>query len=206
MVQGDSPELRLKPGELPLVWRQQRPIVVGDRQYARGQIPQALAYSAGGSATTITFDPSSLATSSTFIAGRESTQIDNTSNLYLDAQLYVFMTVGTTPTANTVINLYLWGSYVSLGTTALDVLDGTDSAETFTSAGVLQSVCALGGQALVDAATSNITYAIRVRSVALALGQLVLPRFWGIYGAHNTAVNLHATAGNHVAKYDGVTF
>jgi len=163
----------------------------------------ALVYSA---ATTITIDPSSLATDSAFLGGRESTQIDNTSNLYLDAQVYATFMVGTTPTANTVINMYFWGSYVSLGTTALDVLDGTDSAETITNAGVLQTVLALGGQALVSATTSNVAHPIRVRSVASVLGQAVLPPFWGIYVAHNTGVNLNATAGNHVVKYVGVTW
>jgi hypothetical protein len=161
----------------------------------------ALSYAA---AATITIDPSSLATSAPFTAGRESNEIDNTSNLYLDAQLYATFMTGTTPTANTVINLYVWGSYVSLVTTPLDVLDGVDSAETLTSAGVLQSVLALAGSCIVDAATSNVAYPIVVKSVANILGQKVLPPFWGIYVAHNTAVNLHATAGNHVVKYVGV--
>ena len=108
----------------------------------------------------ITFDISSLGTSSTFVAGRESTQIDNTSNLYVDAQVYVLGITGhasTAPTVGQVINLYCWGSEVSLATTAIDVLDGTDSAETLGHVSVLQSL-RLAGSAAVTVAVGGVSY------------------------------------------------
>ena len=93
--------------------------------------------------TAITFDISSLATSSTFLAGRESNQIDNTSTAYADVMVYVKPITGhasTAPTVGQQIQLYLWGSKESLATTAIDVLDGTDSAETLSHASILQSL------------------------------------------------------------------
>mgnify|MGYP001379931464 CR=1 FL=1 len=79
-------------------------------------------------AVNITMDLSALAASSTFVAGRESTQVDNTSNKYIDALVRGRFIVGTTPTLPCQFNVYLWGAAVSLATTAIDVLDGTDSA------------------------------------------------------------------------------
>ena len=90
----------------------------------------------------ITFDLSTLSTSATFVAGRECTEIDNTALNYMDALVDVKgITAGsTTPTIGQMISLYLWGSDVSLGTTAIDVLDGTDSDETLGHVSVLNSL------------------------------------------------------------------
>ena len=78
-------------------------------------------------ATTITLSPASLASSGTYVAGRESTEIDNTTNAYLDALVQGFVTTGTSPTVDTYIKLYVWGSHTAPSTTALDVLDGLGS-------------------------------------------------------------------------------
>lgn len=160
----------------------------------------ALSY---GSTTTITISPASLATSSDFTAGRESTQVDNTSNLFLDAIVQGLITVGTSPTANTQIQVWVWGSDTSAGTTALDVIDGTDSAETITSAGVRNSFMKLAAVADVDSTTSNRGYPIGAFSVAQLFGG-ILPEFWGIFVTHNTGVNLNSTAGNHTFAYTGI--
>src|SRR3990172_7155613 len=77
-----------------------------------------------------------LASSATFVLGRESSEIDNSVNLYLDALVQGKVTVGTTPTVNTSILVFAWGSDTSLASVALDVLDGTDSDETLTSVGI----------------------------------------------------------------------
>ena len=148
-----------------------------------------------GSNTTITMDLANLATSSTFVAGRESSQIDNTSTLYVDALINGFISVGTTPTANTVINVYVWGSYVSLATTPIDTLDGTDSAETLTNTGILYALSPLAS-ILVPATTSDVQYPIVAKSVCYALQVPVLPKFWGLYVSHNTGVNLRNNAVN----------
>lgn len=147
-----------------------------------------------GTGTSITMDLANLATSSTFVAGRESSEIDNTTNKYLDALVQGRISVGTTPTANTYIKVFVWGSDVSLATTAIDVLDGTDSAETLTNVGIRDAL-KLGAEIAVPATTSDVAYEVQPFSVAALFGGW-MPRFWGIFVAHNTAVNLRNNAVN----------
>ena len=155
--------------------------------------------------TAITMDLANLATSSTFLAGRESSQIDNTSNKFVDALVSGFVSVGTTPTANTVIGIYVYGADTSLATTALDVLDGTDSAETLTNAGILAAL-KLGASIAVPAATSDVQYIVLPFSVAALFGG-VMPKFWGLFVSHNTAVNLRNTAVNtNSFEYVGIKY
>lgn len=144
--------------------------------------------------TAITMDLANLATSSTFLAGRESSQIDNTTNKYVDCLVSGFVSVGTTPTANTLINIYVWGADTSLATTPLDALDGTDSAETLTNTGILNAL-RFGASVAVPAATSDVQYIVLPFSVAAAFGGS-MPKFWGLYVSHNTGVNLRNTAVN----------
>ena len=159
----------------------------------------ALSYSSN---TTITMDLSSLGSSASWIAGRESTEIDNTTNLYLDALVQGKVTVGTTPTANTSIVVYVWGASTSLGTTAIDVLDGTDSAETLTNTGVLNSALRLAATIQVLVNTSDITYNIAPFSVAQLFGGN-MPKYWGLFVAHNTGVNLNASNSN-LFSFNGI--
>jgi hypothetical protein len=156
-------------------------------------------------ATTITCGVASLASSSTFVAGRESDQVDNTSNKYVDALLQGKITVGTTPTVNTQIGVWVWGSHTSLATTARDVLDGTDSAETLTSEGIRDSFLVQAAAIRVDATTSDRTYEFGPVGLASLFGG-ALPQFWGVFVAHNTGVALNATGGNHEFKYTGVKY
>ena len=144
--------------------------------------------------TAITMDLAALASSTTFVAGRESSQIDNTTNKYMDAMVSGTISVGTTPTANTQINVYVWGADTSLATTALDVLDGTDSAETITNTGVLNSL-RFGASIGVIATTSDIAYPILPFSVASRFGG-VMPKFWGLFVAHSCVSALRNTAVN----------
>lgn len=155
--------------------------------------------------TTITISLASLATSSTFLAGQESSQVDNTSNKYDDSLVQGKVTVGTTPTVNTFINVYVWGADTSLATTAIDVLDGTDSAETLTNTGILRNALRLAYPISVLANTSNITYNVAPFSVA-RLFDGIMPKFWGLFVAHNTGVNLNSTAGNHAFSYNGIKY
>lgn len=156
--------------------------------------------------TAITFDISSLGTSATFVAGRESTQIDNTSNLYVDALVDVKGITGhasTAPTIGQEIRLYCWGSDVSLATTAIDVLDGTDSAETLGHVSVLNSL-RLAGSASVTVATAGLLYYIQPFSVASLFGG-VMPKFWGLFLAHNHTGAL-AAAQSALFQYSGIKF
>lgn len=146
---------------------------------------------AASSAITITL--ASLATSATFVAGRESTLIDNASNKYLDYILSGKITTGTTPTVNTEIRVYVVG--IMDDSTWPDVFDGTDSAETVTNAFILDGLCALAARLQVSA-TSDVGYFIRNVSVAALFGG-ALPKKFVVFVSHNTAVNLNATGGNH---------
>ena len=145
-----------------------------------------------------------LASSATFVAGRESNEIDNTTNKYVDALVSGKVTVGTTPTANTTIAIYVWGAETSLATTALDVLDGTDSDETLTNTGVLNAL-KFAASISVPANTSNVTYPVLPFSVASLFGGN-MPKYWGLYVAHNTGVALNSTAGNHAFEYVGIKY
>lgn len=155
--------------------------------------------------TSITMDLANLGSSSTFVAGRESNQIDNTTNKYMDAVVSGFASVGTTPTANTTIAVYVWGADTSLATTPIDVLDGTDSAETLTNVGILGAL-RLGRTISVPAATSDVQYPVLPFSVAALFGG-VMPKFWGLYVAHNTGVNLRNTSVNtNSFEFVGITY
>jgi hypothetical protein len=156
-----------------------------------------------GAKTALTITLDSLASSTTFVAGRESTQVDNTSDLFLDALLEGFITVGTTPTIGQIL-VYAWGANDSLATTAKDTLDGTDSAETLTSAGVGYGFLHLVKAISVDAATSNVRYDFGVESVANVLGVTILPKYWGVFVTHNTVAALNATGSNHAISFSGV--
>ena len=144
--------------------------------------------------TAITMDLAGLASSTTFLAGRESSQIDNTSNKYIDCIVSGFISVGTTPTADRQIAVYVWGADTSLATTPIDVLDGTDSAETLSNTGILQALRP-GVTISVTATTSDLAYPILPFSVASRFGG-VMPKFWGLFVAHNTVAALRNTAVN----------
>lgn len=146
------------------------------------------------SPVTITMDQANLASSATLVAGVECAQVDNTSNKYMDVIVKGAVSVGTTPTANTAITVFAWGADVSLATTAIDVLDGTSSAETLTNTGVLLSLRVLANIPVL-ATTSDIAYPVLPTSVARLFGGVV-PKFWGLYLSHNTGVNLRNNAVN----------
>ena len=151
-------------------------------------------------------DLTTLGASATFVAGRESNQIDNTSTKYVDALVYGRFVVGTTPTLPCQLNVYLWGADVSLATTAIDVLDGTDSAETLTNTTVLNSALQLARSSAVLVNTSNLTYDILPFTVAQYFGG-IMPPFWGLYVAHNMTAALKTDALNtNGFRFHGMTY
>lgn len=155
--------------------------------------------------TTITMDLSALAASTTFLAGRESSEIDNTTNKYVDAIVYGKFVVGTTPAITGGVAVYVWGAHTSLGTTALDVLDGTDSAETLTNSTVLGAL-KQGVFTPVLASTSDTTYNIAPFSVARLFGG-IMPKYWGLYVAHSTTAALKTDAGNtNSFSFNGIKY
>jgi hypothetical protein len=152
----------------------------------------------------ITVSPASLASSSTFVAGQESTVIDNTSTRYMDALVSGKITVGTTPTANTQIRIYV-GTIWQDAPSYPDVFDGTDSAETVTNVGILNSALKLAAILEVSAATSDVAQWIAAFSVKQLFGD-IMPDKWFIFISHNTGVNLNSTGGNHAIEFLGVNY
>ena len=146
-----------------------------------------------GTASDVTITLASLASDTNLLAGRESTAIDNTSTLALDYLVSGKITAGTSPTASRQIEVWAVGSWD--GTNWPDVFDGTESAETITSADIKAAACRLLA-VMATANTSDRTYHFGPVSVAAAFGGVVPPKFV-VFVVHNTAVALNATSGNH---------
>jgi len=156
-----------------------------------------LAYSADADYT-ITL--ASLATSATLLTGRESASVSNGSNLYLDYMISGVITTGTSPTADTSIEVIAIGSEDDTPTWP-DVFDGTDSAAIITSSGVKNAIARYLA-VITAASTSNVGYSFGPVSLTSIFG--VCPTNHAVFVTHNTAVNLNSTGGLHVITYHGV--
>lgn len=156
-----------------------------------------LAYPA---ASDLTITLASLASDTSLLTGRESASIDNTTNLYLDVLVSGKITTGTTPTTAKSIEVWAVGSWD--GTNWPDVLDGTESAETITSADIKASVCRFVA-AMATSATSNVAYHFGPVSLAAAFGGVLPPKIV-LFVTHSTAVALNATAANHQIRLQPV--
>lgn len=155
--------------------------------------------------TTITMDLSGLGSSGPFTTGRESSQVDNTTNKYVDVLVSGSVSVGTGPTANTSILIYVYGAETSLATTPIDVLDGTDSGEVLTNAGILNAL-RLGAAVNVATNANDVQYFVLPFSVAALFGGVV-PKFWGLYVAQNTGAALRTNAINtNSFEYVGIKY
>lgn len=147
----------------------------------------------------------SLATSATWVAGRETTAVSNisagNSGIMLGMLIAGVITVGTTPTTNTTIEVWAYGSYNDTPSYP-DAITGTDGARTLNSVGIKQSGLRLIAAIAVDSNTSNRPYPFGPISSEAIWGAL-LPRQHGLWITHNTGVNLNATGGNHVLSYTG---
>lgn len=146
-----------------------------------------------GSSAALTITLASLATSSTLVAGRESTAVSNTSALVLDYLIGGKITTGTSPSAGR-IEIWLYGELDDTPTYP-DVFDGTDSAETVTSADI-KFACLYLVNSLVTSSSSDVTYWFAPTSVAQLFGG-ALPKSFGAFVTQNTTVNLNATGSNH---------
>lgn len=156
---------------------------------------------AWGTNVALTNAIASLGSSSTWVAGYESDVTDNTTNLLLDYRVTGKVTVGTTPTINTEIRIYVVGIWGDV-TTWPDVFDGTTGAETVTSVGVGTGFLKLGAVMLVDATTSDRPYPFDFTVAQLYGG--VVPEKFVLFTTHNTGVALNATGGNHVFNVRGL--
>lgn len=146
-------------------------------------------------AASVTLTATSLADGS----WRQSTAVDNTTNLYMDAHIGGSIQTGTTPTANGTIDIYAYGTYD--GTNYTGGASGTDGAYTADGEELLFPLLL---SITVDA-TSDQDYVFGPVSVAQAFGG-VLPSKWGIVIENNTGAALNATGTNNEVQFQGVTY
>ena len=165
-------------------------------------------YDSATDSNAITITLASLATSATFIVGRESTVITNVTNQYIDYIVSGQITVGTTPTVNTELRVYVYAplkvvsgtfTYPLATTTALTA---ADAGATFEANQLAQLRFAAAATVI---ATSDRAYSFAPFSIAQLFGGVV-PLKWGLFVAHNTAVNLNSTGGNHWFHWTGVKY
>lgn len=141
----------------------------------------------------------SLASSTTLVAGWSLAEIDNTTNKYLDEWITAKFTVGTTPTANTSIEIWAVGK--KNATTYHEGFDGTSKAVTVTRE-MLQAYGRLVAGITIASTTSNIGYEL-AGSVADACRAVVMPSKYQLFVVHNTGVAANATGGNFVFDREG---
>ena len=151
-------------------------------------------------ASDLTITLASLGSDTNLLTGRESATIDNSTNLYLDYLISGKITAGTSPTAARSIEVWAVGSWD--GTNWPDVFDGTESAETITSADIKASVCRFVA-AMATANTSDRTYHFGPVSLAAAFGGTLPPKIV-LFITHSTGVNLNSTADNHKIRLQPV--
>lgn len=163
-----------------------------------GQGPQWMDWSPNANVTlvyvadaTVTMDLSALASSSTFLAGRESTKITNSSN-YLDCKITGTFISGTTPTAPGETRLYAIEPTEDTPTWP-DVFDGTDSAETVTNANILDALPMIWAGTV--STSSNVTYPI-IGALTLAQAYGYCPVDFVLYFTHYHTAALKTDAGN----------
>ena len=151
-------------------------------------------------ASDLTITLASLASDTNLLTGRESATIDNSTNLYLDILISGKITAGTSPTASRSIEVWAVGSWD--GTNWPDVFDGTESAETITSADIKASVARYLA-AMATANTSDRAYHFGPVSLASAFGGTLPPKVV-LFVTHSTGQNLNSTAGNHQIRLQPV--
>jgi hypothetical protein len=135
-------------------------------------------------------------TSLTSTSQRQSTAVDNTSNLYLDALVaFKIKTASAGTSATGAVKCYVYGT-ADGGTDYGDTVTGSDGSVTLTSPPNLRLLTVL------NAVANSTTYISDPVSVAAAYGG-VLPAKWGIVIENDTAATLDGTVGS--AWYTGVT-
>lgn len=151
-----------------------------------------------GTATSIACTTTSLASDANLLAGRQSAQVDNTADLAVDALLGGTIATAGTPTANTQIELWLWGSWDG-GTTRSAGAGASDANLSLATLGV-KNLMALAAVITQTDATAR-TYNVGPISVAQCFGG-VMPDHWGFFVVQNTGTTLGATS----LKYTPVNY
>jgi hypothetical protein len=127
---------------------------------------------------------------------RQSAAIDNSSDKFLDALVFLKIKSGTSVSATGVVNVYAYGS-ADGGTTYSDNASGSDGTITLTNPPNMRLI----GQ--INVVADATTYRGGPFSVAAAFGG-VLPDHWGIVIENKTGAALDTTEGNHAKFYQGL--
>jgi len=154
-----------------------------------------------GASAAPTLTLASLAASSTLLAGRESTAVDNgASNKYLDVLVAGhFKTAASNAQAGT-INVAVVAAEDDTPTWQ-DVFDGTDSAETVSLQNVYDQICKVGAS-IATTASNSLTWPFGAFSVAGLFGGNVPDQFV-FFVSHNAETSTNAwsaTEGDHAVK------
>jgi len=147
----------------------------------------------------LTITLASLAHDATLLIGRESTAVDNGTNLYPDVHVCGRITTGTSPTANNTIEVWAYSSIDDVPNTVdyPDTLTGSDAGVTFTSLNVKRLALRPVARITVDS-TSNRSYDFAEVSIARLYNGV--PRHWGIVVINSSGVALNSTSGNHFIR------
>ena len=169
-------------------------------------LPNASVTVAYAATATPTLTLASLAASSTLLAGRESTAIDNgASTKYLDAYAAGNYKAGAANNqAGSILTCVVGARDVT--PTWPDVFDGTDSAETVSKQGVFDAVCRVISSIAADNTASQVWPWGGV-GVAGFFGGM-LPDQWIFFVTQSiqTSTNVwSATEGDHAVRYTGIS-
>jgi len=161
-------------------------------------------YSSTTDSTALTITLASLATSSTRVAGRQTTIVTNVTNKYLDCEVYGQITTGTSPTANKSIEVWIFVPISVASSTFVYPIAGATVLGESDAAATFDAEQKSGGVILAATMATNAT-SDRKYSFAFSLREKIgyMPLKWGLWVTHDTGVNLNSTAGNHWAHYIG---
>lgn len=127
---------------------------------------------------------------------RQSTAIDNSSNLFIDALVVIKVKSGSGTSSTGAVYIYAYGT-VDGGSTYSDGATGSDGSFTPTSPTNLRLI------GIINVVANTTTYTSSPMSVAAAFGG-VLPDHWGIVVENKSGGSLDSTEGNHAKMYQGI--
>ena len=154
--------------------------------------------------TAIALDLSGLAASSTWTAGRNSTEIQNTQG-YIDCIVTMLPVTATATVVGQNLSVYVVGQNVSFATnpiTAAGMIDGVEGACNLVNISTLNSI--QFADTAVATALGALPYFVEPFSVAQLFGG-VMPKFWSLYVAHNLGTALAASMNNKFS-FNGITY
>lgn len=153
-----------------------------------------------GSSAAVTITLASLAASSTLLAGRESTLVDNTTNKYLDYMLAGHFKTAASNAQVGAINVAVVEPEDDTPTWP-DVFDGTDSTETVSLQNVYDQVCRVAAS-ITTTASNALVWPFAPTSVANLFGGNC-PFKFVVFVSHNAETSTNgwsSTEGDHAVK------